>query len=234
MRSDWKQITLSKAEVWLRKHTTPLPLRELGWRLVVFVAACGRSNPISFALRPWAGHKRLKAGVGSMLVVMAIIGAGITPLPGLANDAGGSFELATVGVGEVPLTTDEAVVNPLPQIEISQKYWLLHAGVDMRAPEGTPIKPVMAGRVSVVETERWGYGKHVIVEHDNGYQSLYAHMSEVRVTEGQAVRTEDTLGEVGSTGRSTGPHLHLEVRENGKTLNPATLLDLRPLEAGIF
>lgn len=226
MLKNWKRIVLKNAEVWLRRHATPLPLRELGWRLIVFVAACGQSNPISFLLRPVAGHKRLKTGVGAMLVIMAMVGAYATPLSGKTEDVGGGFEVATLGIGEIRLATTEAVVEPLAQIDVSQKYWFLHPALDMRAPVGTPIKPVMAGRVIEVENERWGYGKHVIVDHGNGYQSLYAHMSEIQVQEGEVVETGKSLGEVGSTGRSTGPHLHLEVREEGKTVNPAVLLNL--------
>ena len=226
MDSNWKQIVQKGAVVRLQKHSSPLLVKELAWRAVVFVAQCGRSNPVSFALRPLAGHKRLKTGLGVMLVVLAIIGAGVTPLPSRASNSGGGWEVAMLGEGEVRLVTQEAVVDPLPLIEMSQKYWFLHPALDMRALAGTPIKPIMAGRVIAVETERWGYGKHVIIDHGNGYQSLYAHMAKMKVEVGQEVDTGSVIGEVGSTGRSTGPHLHLEVRENGKTVNPAQFLDV--------
>jgi murein DD-endopeptidase MepM/ murein hydrolase activator NlpD len=229
MQSNWKQIMQKKAEGWLSRYSTPPLLKEAGWKALVFVAQCGASNPISFALRPLAVHGRLKAGVGAILAVLAIYGAFWSPLSVLARpDIGGQWEVATLGEGEVKLTTVEAVVDPLPQIEVSQGYWLLHPGLDMRAPIGTPINPVMTGRVATVEQGRWGgYGKHVVVDHNNGYTSLYAHMSKVEAEVGRVVGTDTVIGEVGSTGRSSGPHLHLEITENGRKINPAPFLGIR-------
>lgn len=217
-----------KAEVWLSRHTTPLLFKEAGWRALVFVAQCGTSNPISFALRPLAAHGRLKTGVGAILAVLAIYGTFWSPLSVLARpDTGGVWEVATLGEGEVKLNTVEAVVNPLPRIEVSQGYWLLHPALDMRAPIGTPINPIMDGVVAVVEDERKsGYGKHVIIDHNNGYTSLYAHMSKIEAEAGQVVGTGTVIGEVGSTGRSSGPHLHLEITENGRKINPAPFLGI--------
>ncbi|WP_028028542.1 M23 family metallopeptidase [Gemmobacter nectariphilus] len=95
----------------------------------------------------------------------------------------------------------------------------MHAGTDFAAGRGTPIYTTGDG---VVIKAGWhsGYGKAVIVRHDFGIETLYAHMSEIRVKEGQRVSRGDRIGDMGSTGRSTGTHLHYEVRVGGKPVNP--------------
>lgn len=81
-----------------------------------------------------------------------------------------------------------------------------------------------SGTVSYAGCIAWGYGCHVIVDHNNGYQSLYAHLSQITVSAGQSVGQGTQLGIMGSTGRSTGPHLHFEIRSGGATLNPLGFL----------
>lgn len=95
----------------------------------------------------------------------------------------------------------------------------LHSGMDFRAPPGTPIRATAAG---VVTRAGWagGYGRLVEIEHANGFSTRFGHMSKILVSEGDTVKIGDIVGEVGSSGRSTGPHLHYEVRKNGKALDP--------------
>ena len=95
----------------------------------------------------------------------------------------------------------------------------VHAGVDISAPTGTPIHAAGPGRV-LWAGPRGGYGNMVVVDHGNGLATLYAHQSKVRVAVDQTVVTGDHIGDVGSTGLSTGPHLHFEVREKGSPLDP--------------
>jgi murein DD-endopeptidase MepM/ murein hydrolase activator NlpD len=94
-----------------------------------------------------------------------------------------------------------------------------HAGVDLAAPVGTPIYATADGNVSKAE---WfsGYGLFVSLEHGADIQTRYGHMSRLNVSNGQHVRKGDIIGYVGSTGRSTGPHLHYEVRIAGQAVNP--------------
>lgn len=95
-----------------------------------------------------------------------------------------------------------------------------HKGIDFTAPSGTKIIASGNGKVTRVENKKTGYGKNVIVDHGYGYQTLYAHMSKVEVKVGDVLLKGQTIGEVGSTGTSTAPHLHYEVRLNGKAINP--------------
>lgn len=87
-----------------------------------------------------------------------------------------------------------------------------HRGVDIAVPQGTPVYPTQRGTVTFAGSYK-GYGNLVVVDHGNGYVTLYGHNSTIRVTTGQAVDTETVLALAGSTGRSTGPHVHYEVRQ---------------------
>jgi murein DD-endopeptidase MepM/ murein hydrolase activator NlpD len=99
-----------------------------------------------------------------------------------------------------------------------------HTGLDIGAATGTPVRAAMSGRVSAT-----GYngtsGNYVIISHHSGYRTLYAHLSVIRVKSGAYVRTGDRIGDVGSTGLSTGPHLHFTVYKNGITVNPAAVMN---------
>ena len=94
-----------------------------------------------------------------------------------------------------------------------------HKGLDIAAPTGTPIHPVRPGTV-VSSGERGGYGNVVVLDHGDGTTSLYAHCHELKVKKGDKVAYGDVIATVGSTGRSTGPHLHLEVHRDGKAVDP--------------
>ncbi|MCR4580412.1 MAG: M23 family metallopeptidase [Treponema sp.] len=99
-----------------------------------------------------------------------------------------------------------------------------HTGTDMACPTGTPILASMSGRVMKVGTMHRIYGNYVIIDHGNGYQTLYAHMSKVIAAKGQWVSQGTRIGLVGSTGYSTGPHLHFTVYKNGKLVDPMSVL----------
>jgi len=99
-----------------------------------------------------------------------------------------------------------------------------HHGLDLAAGEGTEIHASMPGRV-ILSDVREGYGNVVVVDHGRGLTTLYAHNRENMVHEGDWVHSGDPLARVGSTGRSTGPHLHFEVRRHGRHLDPAGFLE---------
>jgi murein DD-endopeptidase MepM/ murein hydrolase activator NlpD len=107
---------------------------------------------------------------------------------------------------------------------ITQYYSWYHSGDDIANSVGTPIVAADAGRVTTVEYLNYGYGYHIIVDHGNGYQTLYGHLSRIDVGVGQNVSRGERVGFMGSTGRSTGSHLHFEVMKNGARVNPLGFL----------
>ena len=102
-----------------------------------------------------------------------------------------------------------------------------HKGLDIKVYIGDTIRAAFDGRVRVVRYEGRGYGKYVVIRHDNGLETYYAHMSKQLVHENQDVRAGDPIGLGGNTGRSTGSHLHFETRLCGIALNPALMFDFR-------
>jgi LysM repeat protein len=98
-----------------------------------------------------------------------------------------------------------------------------HTGLDIAAPSGSPIRTPLAGRV-IFAGARGGYGNYVIIDHGNGLQTAYAHQSQTLVSAGQQVGPGQEIGKVGSTGYSTGPHLHFEVKRNGQFVDPRPFL----------
>jgi len=105
----------------------------------------------------------------------------------------------------------------------NRSQWQFHNGIDIRARTGTPIRAAMAGRVSSAGYDSV-YGNYVIITHHSGYRTLYGHMSVIRTRVGAYVAQGERIGDVGNTGRSTGPHLHFTVYKNGSTVNPRVLL----------
>ncbi|NTV01686.1 MAG: M23 family metallopeptidase [Chlorobiaceae bacterium] len=99
------------------------------------------------------------------------------------------------------------------------KRMIFHAGTDFSAPEGTKVMATADGTVAFSGFDS-GYGKKVIVDHGNGYQTIYAHLSKALIRQGQHVRRGDTIAFSGNTGLSTGPHLHYEVRKDNSVVNP--------------
>lgn len=119
--------------------------------------------------------------------------------------------------------------SPTPGKKISSRYGTrrdpftgraaVHGGLDYKARRGTPVLATATGKV-VKAGRHGGYGKLVEIDHGNGITTRYAHLSRIKVKIGQRVKKGGVVGKVGSTGRSTGPHLHYEVRRKGKTMNP--------------
>jgi murein DD-endopeptidase MepM/ murein hydrolase activator NlpD len=99
-----------------------------------------------------------------------------------------------------------------------------HDGIDIDSPSYQEVKAAMDGEVILARRTRTGYGKVVILRHDQGFSTIYGHLSVIMAKEGEAVRQGQSIGGVGSTGRSTGPHLHFELRHKGRPLDPLPLL----------
>jgi hypothetical protein len=104
------------------------------------------------------------------------------------------------------------------------KRYLMHKGIDLGGKRGVPIYATGNGRIDVSTGVKAGYGKQVLINHGFGYQTRYAHLSKITVVAGQYVKRGEKIGELGNTGRSTGPHLHYEVIYLGKHLDPINFL----------
>jgi murein DD-endopeptidase MepM/ murein hydrolase activator NlpD len=103
---------------------------------------------------------------------------------------------------------------------ITQGYKPLHQGIDIGAWTGSQVKASDSGYVALAGWSDYGYGYYVVLDHGNGFQTLYAHLSRYFVNAGESVGQGAVIGLVGSTGNSTGPHLHFEIRQNGVNRNP--------------
>jgi murein DD-endopeptidase MepM/ murein hydrolase activator NlpD len=151
--------------------------------------------------------------------------------------------LAGIQAGQPDFTPDKVVVsNPIPSVHVGSGFGMrvhpilhiarLHAGDDLPAPSGTPIHAAADGLV-VSAGVRGGYGNVTVLDNGSSLGTVYAHQSRIDVTVGQLVKRGDVIGLVGSTGLSTGPHLHFETRIRGNPINPNGLIDFAaPVDYG--
>ncbi len=105
------------------------------------------------------------------------------------------------------------------------RKYRFHYGTDLKLNVGDPVHAAFNGRVRITGYEAGGYGNYVVIRHENGLETVYGHLSKVMVHENQQLRAGEVLGLGGSTGRSTGPHLHFETRYLGNAINPEKLFD---------
>ncbi|MEP7199324.1 MAG: M23 family metallopeptidase, partial [Chloroflexota bacterium] len=107
---------------------------------------------------------------------------------------------------------------------LTQQFWTGHRAIDVGARIGSAVTASDSGFVILVANDDYGYGKHIMINHGNGFETLYAHLSVILVSPGQTVRKGQVIALSGNTGRSTGPHLHFEVRYLGVQRNPFNYL----------
>jgi murein DD-endopeptidase MepM/ murein hydrolase activator NlpD len=164
--------------------------------------------------RPSAAPDRLTAP--SMATIDQATDETVRIAPGTLSFAKGELKLRPV----VKILAQW--VNPLPEASVTscfgQRWGRLHAGVDLAAPDGTRIRAAGAG-VVIAAGPAAGYGNAVLIDHGNGFLTHYGHMSVITVIVGQQVAAGEQIGNEGSTGHSTGPHLHFEVHQ-GSYKNP--------------
>ena len=135
---------------------------------------------------------------------------GVGWAPGQAGSCGTVSPSAFVGWG-----------NPLPSGTWVRGFYAGHSGLDLSASTGTPIYAASSGNVLFSGWSNWGYGEAVVIEHGGTYSTLYGHMSARNVSCGQYVTIGQLIGYVGSTGNSSGPHLHFEIQVNNTAVNPS-------------
>ena len=102
----------------------------------------------------------------------------------------------------------------------TEKQMLFHEGIDISANIGTEVYSTAQGRVVKVMYSKYGYGNRIVIKHAYGFETLYAHLSIIKVKKGQWIKKNQLIGNVGDTGRSTGPHLHYEIHKYGETRDP--------------
>ncbi len=174
------------------------------------------SNLFSFV------KNRVRVILGTNLA-LAIVAASVIP-SGTNLSLASVEEKQVISVKTTQFTTEKAIQFPLGKVSVTQKFYLFHPGVDLDGITGDPVKPIQGGIVQKIQYSRLAYGNAILINHGNEITSLYAHLSKILVKEGDSVTTDTIIGLVGSTGRSTGDHLHLEVRIDGRAVNPFSIL----------
>ncbi len=167
------------------------------------------------------------------------------PFEKLATSADGTIDprFERLGLSIARMSVLETGLAGVPQVEPASLEFIssgfgyrrdpftgsgaMHKGLDFRGPTGSPIYAAAAGKITFVGRKS-GYGNTVEISHGNGLMTRYAHMSRFKAQLGQKVAPGQTIGAIGSTGRSTGPHLHFEVRINNRAVNPRTFLETAP------
>ena len=171
-----------------------------------------------------------KAGSGGPLLL-----ANAGPTSGLDTKLADLDEALARLEGAKALAKAVPIANPIPGMPVSSPFGVrkdpllgmvaFHSGMDFRATSGSSVLATANGTVTAADYNG-GYGNMVEIDHGNGLSTRYGHMSRIVVSVGEHVKPGDVLGKVGSTGRSTGPHLHYEVRKNGNAINPVGFMTI--------
>lgn len=166
-------------------------------------------------------NKKINSALGVILALAAVL-AGIFSPPTSAFD-NPKVELSDLKNHSLVGTKPLELRFPVEGGYISQGFWAYHPAIDIAADFGFPVYPVTKGVVERVGFDFSGLGRIVVINH-GGFKSLYAHLKSMEVEVNQEVDEQTIIGSVGLTGRTNGPHLHLEFHENGRFLNPAEFL----------
>jgi murein DD-endopeptidase MepM/ murein hydrolase activator NlpD len=169
--------------------------------------------------RYFADHKSIRKIFATGFIFTAML-AGFVPQT--ANIQVQADE--TIIEPQVNLITQKGMQYPVEVVRINQNYGFFHPGVDFGGEKGTSIKPIMPGVVAYAGWDKSGYGNLVVLAHKNDFDSYYAHLSQIEVKTGETVNMDTEIGKMGATGHASGPHLHLEIHQNGVSLNPLTVL----------
>lgn len=181
---------------------------------------------ISRVFRFIANGRKFQKILGGSLAFLIVL-TNMFPPADAASAANGETEIVALAPAEQPIQTN--VVRRLPvdgKLSITQGYRAFHAGVDIDGLTGDPIYPYQNGKVEFAGRDFF-LGKVVKVRHEEGYESVYAHLDSIGVSAGQEVNTKTKLGEMGNTGHSFGDHLHLEVYKDGRHVNPTSVLPVK-------
>ncbi|HCQ30997.1 TPA: hypothetical protein DIU27_01250 [Candidatus Collierbacteria bacterium] len=208
----------------LRSRAFFVPMRVFPAYMIQILPQKRTSHPISKFFRPMFEKRNLKAALGGVISITSLA-SGMFVLPGdqsiMASSNIQPFD------ENIVIETKKSIVTIIPEnTGVSQEFHMGHPGLDITAKLGAKIYPVKNGVVELMSSTRWDYGRSVVINHGNGMQTRYAHMGKIFVEEGEKVTTDMAIGEVGLTGRTTGPHLHIEVLKSGRAVNPRSYLSL--------
>jgi murein DD-endopeptidase MepM/ murein hydrolase activator NlpD len=179
-----------------------------------------RGNKVSRFFRHIFEHNKIQRILGTNLAILAIASTFVPSSHPFSEEIQDSVIVQSPTV----FTTEIAIQYPVEFVRVTQGYRFYHPAVDLDGLTGDPIFPIMSGKVEGVQYSKYGYGNAVLVGHREGIISFYAHLSRIFVGKDQEVTTSTILGEMGATGRAYGDHLHLEIFQNGKPINPLTFL----------
>jgi murein DD-endopeptidase MepM/ murein hydrolase activator NlpD len=232
-----------------RYQTTAASISAVAWNQLANVVVDGTADiplPVGRYLQiPWSAAVAQpfadQGGAdGSVPFLTWMLQQPVDTSPFLALAVGGPFATQTklnhaaIGRATVPANRPGAIPENWPYGSgsfawpltgwLTQGYRYDHRALDIAAPFGTTVSAADRGVVIRAGWNEQGYGLFVIIDHNIDYITLYGHLSEVLVQEGQVVAQGDSIGKVGSTGNSTGPHLHFEIRDFGRLTNPLELL----------
>lgn len=183
----------------------------------------GLLHLISRFIRRIVEHKRFRWAVASQLILAVLFASSLQK----ASAFTASDFQAPLATEEVILTTKQT--SRLPVFgRLSQSFSYYHPGVDIEKEFDDPVYPFLEGRVFETGFQGGGYGNYVLIDHKNGYFSLYAHLNKLLVKKDDEIVQETVIGTVGLTGYTTGSHLHFEIYENGYAVNPLAILPELP------
>lgn len=208
-----RRVIRKHARLFVRKNPLISDLAQIG--------KIRAGNKVSRAARHLLEHINIKAILGGNITLMVLTTGLLTPGTTAHEQP---VETLVLPATTTKITTEVKIRYPVEKVKINQGFNYFHWGLDLDGETGDPVYPIESGTVEFREFSRFGYGNTVVVDHKDGLKSRYAHLSRIDVREGDDVNPNMPLGKLGNTGRSTGAHLHLEIYENGRPVNPAIFL----------
>jgi len=181
-------------------------------------------SPFSRFFRRVCEFSRIRQTIGLLVVVLVSLSA-ILPISLAAAQTAVDKNFTQLKLENEIIQTKKSFRLPIETYTVTQGYRFFHPGVDFAGTKGSPVYPVAEGVVIQVGHGRFAYGNHVMIDHGSGLKSLYAHLAKTEVKTGEKVTQDSIVGLLGSTGWSTGPHLHFQVWQEGKLVNPRTFFE---------
>lgn len=190
----------------------------------VFQQTSFGSNYLSFKLRKLIERINIRKVVGIQLSSAVFFAGIILPQANAISSQVITDQMTQKTYLAQNTQTESTFTWPVANYSISQYFTFYHPGIDLAAPYGETVSALAGGKVVTAVFSNWGYGNHVIILHQNGYHSLYGHLSEIMVKENDNITQNQPLGKIGVSGWSTGSHLHLEIISPEGPVNPMDVL----------